>query len=91
MTELEKQLLAVLRECDEAMAYMSEYDIPLTLPDRVKEAIAAAEAAQAMRHHKPVATVRVTHKGYCMKFSTYVAYALPEGMHDVYAVPQPAA
>lgn len=46
MTELEKQLLAVLRECDEAMAYMSEYDIPLTLPDRVKEAIAAAEAAQ---------------------------------------------
>lgn len=46
MTELEKQLLAVMRECDEAMAYMSEYDIPLTLPDRVKEAIAAAEAAQ---------------------------------------------
>lgn len=45
MTELEKQLLAVMRECDEAMAYMSEYDIPLTLPDRVKEAIAAAEAA----------------------------------------------
>ncbi|WP_019101042.1 hypothetical protein [Chromobacterium haemolyticum] len=44
MTELENQLLAVLRECDEAMAYMSEYDIPLTLPDRVKEAIAAAEA-----------------------------------------------
>lgn len=45
MTELEKQLLAVMRECDEAMAYMSEYDIPLTLPDRVKEAISAAEAA----------------------------------------------
>ena len=54
MTELEKQLLAVLRECDEAMAYMSEYDIPLTLPDRVKEAIAAAEAA------KPVAFTALT-------------------------------
>ncbi|VEB42925.1 Uncharacterised protein [Chromobacterium violaceum] len=40
-----QQLLTVLRECDEAMAYMSEYDIPATLPGRVKEAIASAEAA----------------------------------------------
>lgn len=55
------------------------------------ETAANAEVAQAIRHHKPVATVRVTHKGYGMKLSTYVAYALPEGMHDVYAVPQPAA
>lgn len=38
---------------------------------------------------KPVATVRVTHKGYAMELSTYIAYALPEGKHDLYAAPQP--
>ncbi|MGC0154577.1 hypothetical protein ACPRNU_19145 [Chromobacterium vaccinii] len=42
-----QQLLAVLKECDEAMAYMSEYDTPLGLPGRVKDAIAAAAAPQA--------------------------------------------
>lgn len=42
---LQKQcdvLLSALRACDEAMSYMSEYDIPLTLPDQVKAAIAEA-------------------------------------------------
>ncbi|MBX9267260.1 hypothetical protein [Chromobacterium violaceum] len=42
-----QQMLAALKECDAAMAYMSEYDIPATLPGRVKEAIAAADAAPA--------------------------------------------
>lgn len=28
-----------LAECDEAMHYMSEYDIPLCMPDRVKAAL----------------------------------------------------
>lgn len=37
------ELLEVLEMCDEAMAYMSEYDIPLTLPDKVKAAIAKAK------------------------------------------------
>lgn len=32
-------MLAALTECDEAMEYMSEYDIPLCLPERVKSAI----------------------------------------------------
>lgn len=41
-----QQLLAALKACDEAMSYMSEYDIPITLPDMVRSAIAAAEAAQ---------------------------------------------
>lgn len=36
---------------------------------------------------KPVATVRVKGKGYCVKLSTYAAYALPEGMHDLYHAP----
>ena len=31
--------LAALEACDEAMAYMSEYDIPIMLPDQVKEGI----------------------------------------------------
>ena len=31
-----------LEACNEAMAYMSEYDIPLTLPDQVKAALAKA-------------------------------------------------
>lgn len=36
------EMLEALIACDEAMAYMSEYDIPLTLPDMVKKAIAKA-------------------------------------------------
>lgn len=35
-------LLEALKACDEAMSYMSEYDIPITLPDMVKAAIAKA-------------------------------------------------
>ncbi|WP_416046704.1 hypothetical protein [Cupriavidus basilensis] len=40
---------------------------------------------------KPVATVRVKHGGYDMELSTHVSYAQPEGMHDLYAGPQPVA
>jgi hypothetical protein len=36
-------LLEVLEACHEAMAYMSEYDIPINLPDRVAETIAKAK------------------------------------------------
>ena len=36
------ELLEALKACDEAMSYMSEYDIPLTLPGQVKAAIAKA-------------------------------------------------
>ena len=36
------ELLAALQACDKAMSYMSEYDIPLTLPEQVKAAIAKA-------------------------------------------------
>ena len=36
------ELLEALKACDEAMSYMSEYDIPITLPDMVKAAIAKA-------------------------------------------------
>ena len=32
-------LLAALIECNDAMEYMSEYDIPLCLPEQVKSAI----------------------------------------------------
>ena len=35
-------LLEALIACDEAMEYMSEYDIPITLPQQVKDAIAKA-------------------------------------------------
>lgn len=35
-------LLEALKACNEAMSYMSEYDIPITLPDMVKAAIAKA-------------------------------------------------
>lgn len=35
-------LLEALKACDEAMSYMSEYDIPITLQDMVKAAIAKA-------------------------------------------------
>jgi hypothetical protein len=41
------ELLAALIQCDEAMVYMSEYDIPLCLPDRVKAAIASVKGGAA--------------------------------------------
>lgn len=37
------ELVKALKECDEAMSYMSEYDIPLTLPSQVKDALTKAE------------------------------------------------
>ena len=44
-----------LAECDEAMNYMSEYDIPLCMPDRVKSALTAispyAEAIKKVKNH----------------------------------------
>ncbi|HHT8903983.1 TPA: Lar family restriction alleviation protein [Burkholderia cenocepacia] len=45
---------------------------------------------------KSVATVRVTNGGYGMELSTHVAYALPEGHHELYArapaqAPEPVA
>lgn len=36
-------MLDALEMCDEAMEYMSEYDIPLTMPERVKDAINRAK------------------------------------------------
>lgn len=41
------ELLKALQACDEAMSYMSEYDIPLHLPFRVKAAIAKAAGGAA--------------------------------------------
>jgi hypothetical protein len=53
-------------------------------------AAAPAVPAQSKESDKWVAKVRVTHKGYSMELSKYIAYALPEGIHDLYAAPQPA-
>ena len=44
---LNAELLEALNACDEAMSYMSEYDIPLTLPPQVKDALAKAEGREA--------------------------------------------
>lgn len=41
------ELVEALNACDEAMSYMSEYDIPLTLPPQVKDALAKAEGREA--------------------------------------------
>ena len=41
------ELVEALKACDEAMIYMSEYDIPLTLPSQVKDALAKAEGREA--------------------------------------------
>lgn len=39
-------MLEALMMCDEAMAYISEYDIPLMLPELVKFAIAKARGGE---------------------------------------------
>lgn len=36
-------MLDALELCHEAMSYMSKYDIPITMPDRVRDAIAKAK------------------------------------------------
>ena len=41
-------LLEALIACDDAMDYMSEYDIPSTLPQQVKSAIAKAIGEQKL-------------------------------------------
>ena len=41
------EMLQALKSCNEAMGYMSEYDIPITLPRQVSEAIAKAEGSAA--------------------------------------------
>ncbi|HJV52768.1 MAG TPA: hypothetical protein VJ652_14975 [Noviherbaspirillum sp.] len=52
--------------------------------DRVEELESALSQVRG-NAQEPVATVRVRHKGYSVELSTYVAYALPEGLHDLYA------
>ena len=42
--ELIGKLVVVLQKCDEAMHYVSEYDIPLCLHDNIKQALAEAKA-----------------------------------------------
>lgn len=44
LMDLRDQLREALEACDAAMEYMSEYDIPITLPAQVKAAIEAAKA-----------------------------------------------
>jgi len=46
-----------------------------------------AELAETSDKQEAVAKVRVTSGGYGMVLHTYVAYALPEGIHDLYAHP----
>lgn len=58
-------------------------------------AINLAQIVEALQQaapvaQKPVATVRVRHEGYSMELSKYVAYALPDGLHDLYAALPPA-
>lgn len=64
----------------------------ILLEDDLREAADALSRSPAMAAEaaKSVATVRVTNGGYAMALSTYVAYALPEGKHDLYATPRPA-
>lgn len=52
---------------------------------------APPEAQAAPVGAKPVAVVRVRHGGYGMELSEYVAYALPEGLHDLYTTPEAQA
>lgn len=63
-------------------------DAALKAREILDQALHAASLPQPSEQtDKPVAKVRVTHKGYGMELSTYIAYALPEGMHDLYAAP----
>ena len=55
------------------------------LIDFARELLSASIADTAGA--KPVATVRVTHDGHGMELRTYVACALPDGKHNLFAAP----
>lgn len=66
---------------------------PLEWYDRRAFQLRKAKVAASTQSGEPdkwVAKVRVTHKGYSMELSKYIAYALPEGVHELYAVSQSA-
>lgn len=65
---------------------------PLEWYDRRAFQLRKSRAAASTQSGEPdrwVAKVRVTHKGYAMELSKYIAYALPEGIHELYAASQP--
>jgi|GEM_PF-2016480 hypothetical protein len=57
-----------------------------SLYERLEKAEAKLDRIDAQAG-KSIGTVRVTHEGYSMVLSTYVAYALTEGIHEIYAAP----
>lgn len=44
LTPTLEEVERVLQQCDEAMGYMSEYDIPLCLPDDTKQSLTKLSA-----------------------------------------------
>ena len=38
------ELIKILKECDEAMEYISEWNLPINLPNKVKEVIKKFES-----------------------------------------------
>ncbi|MFM0432371.1 hypothetical protein PQQ75_25395 [Paraburkholderia aspalathi] len=73
------------------ICHMAEHDGVVCPNDScdIDDGVRAAPA-QSGEAAKWVAKVRVTHKGYSMELSKYIAYALPEGVHELYAASQPA-
>lgn len=63
----------------------------INMIDAAEIIYAASQPSAQSTEQRPVATLRVTNEGYGVDLSTYVAYALPEGLHDVYAAPPPSA
>ena len=70
------QALDNLTDCDSVAEYQENFEI---VENFLKELMA--------RSSEPVATVRVVHGGYGMVLSTFVAYALQEGTHELFAQP----
>ncbi|WP_454703415.1 hypothetical protein [Achromobacter pestifer] len=81
---------SVWKDPDEDCGAWGQPDRDVFTADQMREYARAARASArvAGEVQNPVACVRVTHKGYAMELSTYVTYALPEGMHDLYAAPR---
>lgn len=74
-----------------AWAYLrrNENTIPDDALDDMREVLrgSLATVTAPAQPARSVAKVHVTHGGYGMQLATYIAYALPEGDHELYAAP----
>lgn len=95
--ELPLERRATERRSAAQMINATNYELAIRERDEALAEVARLRAAAPERSETPadekrwVAKVHVTNKGYAMTLAEYIAYALPEGTHELYTRPAPAS